>query len=56
MKKASKKDIYNQYGIKYESGKIYHDKFGWISPLLIDGNSKLGKDIQHFARKHDLPY
>lgn len=49
MKKASKKDIYAEYGIQFENGKIYHEKFGWINPLLIDGNSKLGKGVWTFS-------
>ena len=45
MKKANKKAIYAKYDIQYENGKIYAPLFGWISPLLVDGNSKLGKGV-----------
>lgn len=42
MKKA---DIYKAHGIGYKSGKIYHSEFGYISPLLCDGNTKVGKGV-----------
>lgn len=45
----SKKQIYVKYGIEYKSGKIYHEEFGWINPLLVDGNSKLGKGVWTFS-------
>jgi len=43
--KASKADIYSKYGIKYQAGKIESPMFGMINPLLVDGNSKLGKGV-----------
>lgn len=45
----TKKDIYNKYGIEYKAGKIYHSEFGWIAPLLVDGNTKLGKGVWTFS-------
>ena len=48
-KKESKKTIYARYGIEYESGKIHAPIFGWIKPLLIDGNAKLGKGVWTFS-------
>ena len=49
--KQSKKDIYAAFGIEYnaETGKILAPRFGWISPLLIDGNTKLGKGVWTFS-------
>ena len=46
---ASKRAIYAEFGIEYRSGKIYHDEFGWINPLLINGNAKLGKGVWTFS-------
>lgn len=47
----SKVDIYREYSIKYDpkTGKIYSSMFGWINPLLINGNSKLGKGVYTFS-------
>lgn len=39
----NKKNVYAAYGIEYKAGKINAPLFGWIAPLLVDGNSKLGK-------------
>lgn len=47
--KQSKANIYKQYGIEYANGKIYHPVFGWINPLLINGNAKLGKGVWTFS-------
>lgn len=45
-----KSEVYAQYGIKFEKGKIFSEKFNaWINPLLVDGNSKLGKGIYTFS-------
>lgn len=49
VKSASKRAIYESYGIKYRNGKIYHPVFGWINPLLINGNAKLGKGVWTFS-------
>lgn len=47
--KASKKAIYSKYGIKFENGKMWHPFFGWISPVLVNGNAKLGKGVWTFS-------
>ena len=46
-----KRDIYAQYGIEYDpkSGKIYNSMFGWVRPLLINGNGKLGRGVYTFS-------
>lgn len=49
VKRNSKFDIYASYGILYRNGKIYHPQFGWIRPLLVNGNSKLGKGVFTFS-------
>ena len=41
---ASKKAIYEKYGIQYKSGKIL-SPIGWTSELLKEGNSKTGKHV-----------
>ena len=42
--KQTKANIYAAYGIEYDAAqdKIYHNYFGWIPALLINGNDKLG--------------
>lgn len=48
--RITKKDIYAQYGIAYSKGKIYAPFFKtWISPLLVNGNKKIGKGAYHFS-------
>lgn len=47
--KNNKKEIYAEYGIEYENGKIFAPLFGWINPLLVDGNAKLGKGVWTFS-------
>ena len=49
MEKNSKKAIYAKYGIEYENGKINAPLFGWIAPLLVNGNAKLGKGVWTFS-------
>ena len=44
----NKKEIYAREGIRYENGKI-ESPLGMINPLLIDGNSKIGKGVYHFS-------
>lgn len=44
----SKAAIYKEYGIEYKAGKIL-SPIGWISELMIDGNSKIGKGVFHFS-------
>ena len=50
-KKERKIDIYARYGIAYDTktGKIYSPVFGWITPLLINGNDKLGRGVWAFS-------
>ena len=47
--KTGKAAIYAQYGIEYKDGYILAPLFGWIRPLLLDGNSKLGKGVWTFS-------
>ena len=49
--KQSKQFIYEQYGIKYDTktNKIYHNVLGWIRPLLINGNDKLGRGVYTYS-------
>lgn len=49
MARITKKDIYAEYGIRFEDGKIFAPIFGFIPELLIDGNSKIGKGVYHFS-------
>ena len=48
MKKETKKEIYARYGIEYRAGKLV-SPIGEISPLLVDGNSKIGAGVWHFS-------
>lgn len=50
-KRISKKDIYSKYGIQYDpkTGKILSPGFGWINPVLVNGNDKLGKGVWTFS-------
>ena len=43
--KQTKASIYKSFGIEYKAGKIFHPVLGWIRPLLINGNEKLGADV-----------
>ena len=45
----TKKEIYAGYGIELENGKIKAPEFGFISPLLVNGNEKIGKGCYHFS-------
>ena len=49
IKKESKAEIFTRYGVKLENGKIQAPEFGWINPLLINGNAKLGKGVYTFS-------
>ena len=49
MKRTNKKEIYARYGIEYKAGKINAPVFGWIRPLLVDGNKKIGKGAYHYS-------
>ena len=44
-----KSEIYKEYGIEYKSGKILAPLYGWINPLLINGNKKLGRGVYTFS-------
>ena len=48
MKKESKREIYARYGIEYENNMIKSPR-GWIAPLLVNGNSKIGTGVYHFS-------
>lgn len=41
----SKADIYKEFGIEYKRGYINSPVYGWIRPLLINGNAKLGRGV-----------
>jgi len=41
--------IYAAHGIEYKAGKINAPVFGWIAPLLVNGNDKLGKGVWTFS-------
>lgn len=45
----NKKEIYANYGIEYKAGKILAPEFGYIRPLLVNGNAKIGKGAYHFS-------
>ena len=45
----NKKEIYASYGITYESGKLLNPVFGYVSPMLINGNAKLGRGVWTFS-------
>ncbi len=46
----TKKEIYAANGIQFDNkaNKIL-SPIGWINPLLVDGNSKIGKGVYHFS-------
>lgn len=45
----TRKEIYAKHGITFQNGKIYHEEFGYIPELLVNGNSKIGKGVYHFS-------
>lgn len=45
----TKKEIYAKYCINYQDGKIEAPEIGFINPLLVDGNTKLGKGVWTFS-------
>ena len=51
VKRMTKKDIYAEYGIEFRNsdGKIFAPLFGWINPLLINGNAKIGKGVWQYS-------
>lgn len=44
----TKKEIFAGFGIEYNDGKIL-SPMGWIAPLLVNGNAKLGKGVWTFS-------
>ena len=48
MKKTTSQ-VYAEYGIEYKDGKILAPVFGWINPVLVNGNAKLGKGVWTFS-------
>lgn len=49
--RVTKADIYRAFGIEYntKSGKIKVPCFGYVKPLLKNGNAKIGKGVFHFS-------
>lgn len=45
----NKKQIYESFGIQYKDGKILAPNGLWVSPLLVNGNAKLGKGVWTFS-------
>lgn len=45
----NKKEIYARHNIEFNKGKILAPEFGWINPLLVNGNAKLGKGVWTFS-------
>ena len=48
-KRETKKEVYARYNIEYKAGKIYHPVLGWVNPVLINGNAKIGKGCYHYS-------
>ena len=48
VKRLTKKEIYAIFGIEFDGEKIL-SPIGWINPLLINGNEKIGKGVWHFS-------
>lgn len=49
-KKLLKKEIYAAFGIEYNAAKNWIlTPLGWLPPLLVDGNGKIGKGVFHFS-------
>lgn len=46
--RPTKREIYASFEINYKAGKI-ESPIGWINPLLINGNSKLGQGVWTFS-------
>lgn len=46
-KEMTKQEIYKEFGIDYntKTQKIFAPVYGWIKPLLINGNDKLGRGV-----------
>lgn len=47
----TKKEIYAAHGIQYnpKNNKLYHPVLGYIRPVLVNGNKKIGKGAWHFS-------
>ena len=48
MPRITKKDIYSKYGIEFD-GQHINGPAGRIPPVMVDGNSKIGKGVYHFS-------
>ena len=48
VKRISKVAIYARHGIEYRNGKIKSPIYGWVAPLAVKGNKKIGK-VYHFS-------
>ena len=48
MPRITKKDIYSKYGIEFD-GQHISGPAGRIPPVMVDGNSKIGKGVYHFS-------
>lgn len=48
-RQGTKAAVYAAYGIEYKAGKIFSPVFGWIAPLLKNGNHKIGTGVYHFS-------
>ena len=50
-KRLTKKDKYAARGIEFDNktGKIFAPIYGWISPLLINGNAKIGRGVWQYS-------
>lgn len=51
VKRLTKKEIYAKYGIEFrnEDGKIFAPLYGWIRPLLVNGNDKIGRGVWQYS-------
>ena len=51
VKRLTKKDKYAKHGIEFRNsdGKIFAPLFGWINPLLVNGNHKIGKGVWQYS-------
>ena len=48
--RVTKQQIYAKYGIKYDSRtEKIESPIGWINPVLVKGNRKIGPKTYHFS-------
>ena len=47
-RRISKKEIYAEFQVIYKAGKIL-TPYGWIRPVLVNGNEKIGTGVYHFS-------